>query len=81
MTAETTVGTHLDRENPWPGLEAFDEAARDYFHGRDQEAERLLRQITDSPVTVLFGRSGLGKTSLLKAGVFPRLRDRHFLPV
>jgi hypothetical protein len=81
MTAETTVGTHLDRENPWPGLEAFDEAARDYFHGRDQEAERLLRQIADSSVTVLFGRSGLGKTSLLKAGVFPRLRDRHFLPV
>lgn len=81
MNADHTVGTHLDRENPWPGLEAFDEAARDYFHGRDQEAERLLRQITDSTVTVLFGRSGLGKTSLLKAGVFPRLRDRHFLPV
>jgi hypothetical protein len=81
MNADTTRGTHVDRENPWPGLEAFDEAARDYFHGRDQEAERLLRQITDSTVTVLFGRSGLGKTSLLKAGVFPRLRDRHFLPV
>ncbi|MGE3707713.1 MAG: hypothetical protein AB7I13_20755, partial [Vicinamibacterales bacterium] len=81
MSPLEATGVHLDRENPWPGLEAFDEAARDYFHGREQEAERLVRQITDSTVTVLFGRSGLGKTSLLKAGVFPRLRDRHFLPV
>lgn len=81
MSNAEAPGVHLDRENPWPGLEAFDESARDYFHGREQEADRLLRQITDSTVTILFGRSGLGKTSLLKAGVFPRLRDRHFLPV
>ena len=35
----------------------------------------------DAPVTVLYGRSGLGKTSLLRAGLFPLLRERHFLPV
>ena len=29
----------------------------------------------------MYGRSGLGKTSLLRAGLFPLLRDRHFLPV
>jgi hypothetical protein len=81
MTSAAVPPVRLDRENPWPGLEAFDESARDFFHGREQEADRLLRLITDSTVTVLFGRSGLGKTSLLKAGVFPRLRDRHFLPV
>jgi hypothetical protein len=39
MNADATVDTRLDRENPWPGLAAFDEAARDFFHGRDQEAE------------------------------------------
>src|SRR3954452_6823292 len=74
-------GTQLDRDNPWPGLESFEENARDYFHGREAEAEDLLRRVTDAPLTVLFGKSGLGKTSLLKAGLFPRLRERHFFPV
>ncbi|HYK04632.1 MAG TPA: hypothetical protein VE974_22965 [Thermoanaerobaculia bacterium] len=79
-----TVGvpaTQLDPENPWPGLESFEESARDYFHGREAEAEDLLRRVSDAPLTVLFGKSGLGKTSLLKAGLFPRLREKNFLPV
>lgn len=71
----------LDRDNPWPGLESFEEDARDYFHGREAEADELLRRVADAPLTVLFGKSGLGKTSLLKAGLFPRLREKHFLPI
>jgi WD40 repeat protein len=73
--------TQLDRDNPWPGLESFEESARDYFHGREAEAGDLLRRVIDAPLTVLFGKSGLGKTSLLKAGLFPRLREKNFLPV
>ena len=76
-----TAAAQLDGENPWPGLEAFEENARAFFYGRGREAESLLRHVLDSPVTVLYGRSGLGKTSLLRAGLFPLLRDRDFLPV
>ena len=76
-----TAAAQLDGENPWPGLEAFEENARVFFCGRGREAESLLRHVLDAPVTVLYGRSGLGKTSLLRAGLFPLLRDRHFLPV
>jgi hypothetical protein len=71
----------LDGDNPWPGLESFEENARTFFYGRDHEAASLLNHVLDDTVTVLFGRSGLGKTSLLQAGLFPLLRDRHFLPV
>lgn len=71
----------LDRVNPWPGLASYDEAAQAYFAGRDAEIADLVRRITDEPVTVLFGKSGLGKSSLLKAGVFPVLRQRGLLPV
>ena len=44
--------------------------------------QSLLNHVLDAPVTVLYGRSGLGKTSLLRAGLFPLLRERtNFLPV
>jgi pSer/pThr/pTyr-binding forkhead associated (FHA) protein len=71
----------LDVENPWPGLAAYDEASRDFFHGREREAQELLRLIRLAPLTTLYSKSGLGKSSLLQAGLFPLLREQHFLPV
>ena len=71
----------LDAQHPWPGLAPYNEASREYFEGRDEEAELLADLIAMYPVVSLYGKSGLGKTSLLQAGVFPRLRARGFLPV
>jgi tetratricopeptide (TPR) repeat protein len=71
----------LDAENPWPGLMPFSEATRAFFHGRDAEVAELLRRVRRERLTILFGQSGLGKTSLLCAGLFPRLRAADFLPV
>lgn len=71
----------LDSDNPWPGLESFEEDARDFFFGRDNEIKLLRENVLDTPVTVLYGCSGLGKTSLLQAGLFPALRERNFLPI
>lgn len=64
-----------------PGLAAYDEAPTEFFHGRRAEAAELLRLIQLAPLTVLYGKSGLGKSSLLQAGLFPLLRRSHFLPV
>src|SRR3954454_4092956 len=80
MTAMTAV-RQVDSENPWPGLESFEENAHDYFFGRDRETVSLLNHVRDAAVTVLYGRSGLGKTSLLRAGLFPALREENFLPI
>ena len=71
----------LDREHPWPGLVAFNEDARNYFFGRDEEEEELLRRIRREVTTLLFGQSGLGKTSLLQAGLAARLREQGRIPV
>jgi hypothetical protein len=71
----------LDAENPWPGLAPYDEASSDFFRGRSREAIELLRMIRLAPLTALYGESGLGKTSLLQAGLFPLLRQQHYLPV
>ena len=80
MTTATTA-TRVDSENPWPGLESFEENAHAFFFGRNHESQALLNHVRDAPVTVLYGRSGLGKTSLLQAGLFPLLREENFLPI
>jgi len=71
----------VDPEHPWPGLSAFTEDLHQYFHGRDREVDDLFRCVRRKLLTVLFGQSGLGKTSLLQAGLFPRLRRESLLPV
>ena len=79
--ADAAVALAVDADNPWPGLEAFTEGAAAYFHGREDEAAELLERVKSRGLTVLYGQSGLGKTSLLQAGLFPRLRRDGFLPV
>ncbi len=71
----------IDPENPWLGLSSYTEETRAYFHGRDEEAAELARRVQRKNLTVLFGQSGLGKTSLLRAGLVPRLRGEGFCPV
>ena len=71
----------IDPERPWPGLLSFPEAAARLFHGRANEIAELLRLVESEPIAFLYGKSGLGKTSLLQAGLFPQLRERDRLPV
>jgi WD40 repeat protein len=70
-----------DAENPWPGLATFTEDQAGLFHGRDAEIRDLTRRAERYALTVLFGQSGLGKSSLLQAGVFPRLRTSGYWPI
>ena len=79
MTA--TAQFVIDEQNPWPGLRSFDEESERFFNGRRKESAELRRLVTHAPLTVLFGASGLGKTSLIQAGLFPLLRKEHYLPV
>jgi len=71
----------LSPQEPWPGLEFYREEDRALFFGREADAESLVRMIRREVVTILFGLAGTGKTSLLHAGVFPKLREQNFLPV
>ncbi|MGC4081040.1 MAG: hypothetical protein QM736_02750 [Vicinamibacterales bacterium] len=81
MADLASTSYRLDADNPWPGLAWFDESSEQFFNGRTREIGELKRLVMDAPLTVLFGRSGLGKTSLLKAGLFPALRRANYLPV
>ncbi|MEM9456891.1 MAG: CHAT domain-containing protein [Myxococcota bacterium] len=60
---------------PFPGLRAFTAEQREYFRGRDALVDRLLRQLDQRPFLAVLGNSGCGKSSLVMAGVVPRLQD------
>ena len=70
-----------DAANPWPGLSSFTEESRGLFFGRDRETDELARLVRRETLSVLFGQSGLGKSSLLQAGLFPLLRENDHLPL
>ncbi len=60
----------------YPGINAFEEAQKDRFHGRNVESEQLCALLTQEKLTILYGKSGYGKTSLLNAGVRPLLLEK-----
>ena len=67
----------------YPGAQPFADSnlSRKLFSGRDHEAVALTHQILANRLVVLFARSGLGKTSLLNAGVVQPLRAQGLLPL
>lgn len=71
----------VDWQSPWPGLAAFEEGDFEFFKGRDAEIDGLMRLILREDLSLFSGVSGLGKTSLLRAGLFPRLRAADILPI
>jgi WD40 repeat protein len=84
MSAESGTepkDSRLDAESPWLGLHSFTEETSSFFFGRSEELKSLFERVSYRQLVVLFGRSGLGKSSLIKAGLIPRLRHSGYLPV
>ncbi|KYC43198.1 hypothetical protein WA1_13965 [Scytonema hofmannii PCC 7110] len=84
----TTEGFQLDHlkfappldenNNPYRGLKPFDERHSHFFFGRKELIEELCDRISksDQQLTVVLGASGSGKSSLVKAGLIPLLRNK-----
>ena len=65
--------------SPFKGLAAFEDTDLDalFFCGREREREIVVANLLASRLTVLYGPSGVGKTSLLRAAVAHSLRSAH----
>lgn len=70
----------LDDRHRYPGLRSFDEQDAHRFFGRNRAAEDLLLRVLSVRLLLQFAPSGAGKTSLLNAGLFPRLRPHGYFP-
>jgi hypothetical protein len=64
------------RRSPYQGLDPFDEKDADFFFGREKETRLIIANLFASPLTILYGASGVGKSSVLRAGVVYQLHQR-----
>jgi len=58
---------------PYQGLDAFDAAHSRFFYGRDGDIARMLQKLDKARLLAALGASGSGKSSLVLAGLLPRL--------
>jgi hypothetical protein len=70
-------------ERPYPGLRAFNPDEWAIFFGRERMIEEVIGRLTNSRLVLIHGASGSGKSSLVRAGVLPKLAlqyRRHDAP-
>jgi formylglycine-generating enzyme required for sulfatase activity len=70
MTGSTPPG---DAACPYVGLQPFREVDYPYFFGRERDVRVIASNLREQPLTVVYGASGVGKSSALRAGVLPHL--------
>ena len=62
---------------PYPGLRPFQKHEWAIFFGREPMIDAVLDRLAATRLVVVHGSSGCGKSSLIKAGVLPRLEQEH----
>jgi WD40 repeat protein len=60
---------------PYKGLQPYTEADRKYFFGRARDQGIITSNLYAASITIFYGASGVGKSSVLLAGVVPQLRE------
>jgi len=69
---DTTMGSD---ERPYAGLAAFQETEANRFFGRSVDITILCNRLPDEPIIGVVGSSGVGKSSFIRAGVIPALKN------
>ena len=65
-------------DSPFVGPRPFEKEDSDRFFGRTRETEELLSLIIAHRAVLVYAQSGAGKSSLLRAGVIPRLENQQY---
>ncbi|HYV25037.1 MAG TPA: hypothetical protein VE969_07335, partial [Pyrinomonadaceae bacterium] len=66
---------------PYKGLQPYTEGDRAFFFGRDRDAQVIISNLYAAPLTVFYGASGVGKSSVLLAGAVPLLQQERNVSV
>jgi len=64
-----------DEPAPYRGLLRFEAEQAEFFYGREADTDQLLNKVSQSPFVAVIGASGSGKSSLVRAGLIPSLKN------
>lgn len=64
-------------ENPYKGLKSFEEQDAKFFFGREKPTKQLVSKILEHRFLAILGSSGVGKSSIVHAGLIPKLTNRQ----
>lgn len=68
-------------QNPWFSFKPYQESDAHSFKGRSQDITAMMKLLTSNDCVVCYAKSGIGKSSLINAGLVPRLRRKLLFPV
>jgi WD40 repeat protein len=74
VLGDNEAGLRELETEPFFGLKAIDETRNHLFFGRERETRELIERLSETPLLMVTGDSGSGKSSLVRAGVVPQWR-------
>lgn len=74
ISVELIQSRELFKNSPYQGLKPFQLKDKEFFFGRDQLITWLFEKIDNNNLVLLLGKSGSGKSSLVRAGLIPKLQ-------
>ena len=76
-SASSDLLTAVRPKSPYPGLRPFEVEEWSIFFGREQMVDEVVGRLADHHLVMIHGSSGSGKSSLVRAGVLPKLARQH----
>jgi uncharacterized caspase-like protein len=75
--AEKASEKAVSEECPYQGLKAFEEEQRQFFFGRERVIDKIRQKLNQKAFVPIIGASGSGKSSVVRAGLIPLLKERE----
>jgi len=71
----------IDQKSPFKFLDAYNKEDKESFFGREEEIEKLYEMAFQSNLTLVYGQSGTGKTSLIQCGLANRFNTTNWFDI
>lgn len=72
---------YTKEQNPWFSFKPYQESDACNFKGRGADIAEMMKYVVDNDIIVCYAKSGIGKSSLINAGLIPRMRRKQLLPI